>query len=164
MKIRVYDRAQRLHAWSLAEVMIAVAMLAILLVSLFTGMAYGFGVVKATREDLRATQILTQKIEGIRLCTWAQLTNGIPSSFTETYQTTSGSNSPSVIYNGTITLSSNTNLPSGYRDKVKLVTVTVTWQTSRGFQQTPLAHSRSMQTQSAYYGLQNYLYGLTNSI
>jgi type II secretory pathway pseudopilin PulG len=164
MKIGSYKRAQRLQAWSIAEVMVAVAVLAILLVSLFTGMAYGFGVIKATREDLRATQILTQKIEGIRLCTWLQLTNQLPSSFTETYQSTSGSNSSSVVYSGQITVGSNTNLPSGYRDKVKLVTVTVTWQTSRGNQQGSLSHTRSMQTESAYYGLQNYLYGLTNSI
>jgi hypothetical protein len=136
--------------------------LAILLVSLFAGFALGFGLIKSTREDLRATQILTQKIESIRLCTWAQLTNQCPLTFTETYS----SGSTSVIYHGTIIPNGvNTNLPAGYRDKVKLVTVNVTWTTSSaGGYQSSIVHSRSMQTQSAYYGLQNYLYGLTNSI
>lgn len=161
MKIGIFNQARRQCAATLAEVMVAVAVLAILLVSLFAGFSFGFGVVRATREDLRATQILTQKIEGIRLCTYYQLTNQCPSSFTETYATMGSSKG--VTYYGTISQTNNANLPSAYQNTVRLITVTVTWTTSKGDGST-VTHTRSMQTQSAFYGLQNYLYGDFNRI
>jgi len=165
MNIRVFNKRQRQRAWTLPEVLIAVAVVAILFISLFAGFGLGFTVIRSTREDLRATQILTQKIEGIRLCTWFQLTNQCPSSFQDTYTTLGSTNGSKLVYYGTITQSTNFNLPSAYRDKVRLITVTVTWNTPKsGANQTVVTHKRSMQTQSAYYGLQNYLYGLTNSI
>jgi type II secretory pathway pseudopilin PulG len=167
MRIRVFNKKQRQRAWSLAEVMVAVVVIAIVFVSLFAAFGYGFSVIRTTREDLRATQILTQKIEGIRLCTWSQLTTQCPSTFRDTYATLGNTNS-SLTYTGSITLSLNTNLPNGsygYRDQVKLVTVTVTWKTpGAGAHDPAMTHTRSMQTQSAVYGLQNYLYGVTNSI
>jgi type II secretory pathway pseudopilin PulG len=165
MKIASFSRPHRLRqAWTLAEVMVAVVLLALLMISLFAGFGLGFQVIKSTREDLRATQILTQKIESIRLCTYTQLTNQIPHSFQETYSTGSTGGS-SVIYNGTITVGPNTNLPPGYSSLVRLVTVSVIWTTPKsGLFQNSEVHTRSMQTQSAYYGLQNYLYGVTNSI
>lgn len=160
-------KKRRQDAWSLAEVMVAIVVLAIVFVSLFVAFSYGFTVIRSTREDLRATQILTQKIEAIRLCTWAQLTN-CPATFTDTYATSSNTNSSSLFYYGTITRAKNTDLPngtSGYRDQVALVTVTVTWKTPGVSANDPaVTHTRSMQTQSAMYGMQNYLYGVTNSI
>jgi prepilin-type N-terminal cleavage/methylation domain-containing protein len=167
MKIQLLNKKQLQQGWSLAEVMVAVVVLAIVFVSLFVAFSYGFTVIRATREDLRATQILTQKIEGIRLCTWAQLSS-CPTSFTDTYATLGNTNSSVLVYNGTITRSQNNNLPNGstgYRDQMQLVTVTITWKTPGVSANDPaVTHTRSMQTESAMYGLQNYLFGLTNSI
>ncbi|HEY2082155.1 MAG TPA: hypothetical protein VGI88_05175, partial [Verrucomicrobiae bacterium] len=74
-------------------------------------------------------------------------------------------NGSSVIYYGTITVGPNANLPSTFSSLVRLVTVSVTWTTPKsGLFQNSEVHTRSMQTQSACYGLQNYLYGVTNSI
>ena len=144
-----------------------VAVVGIGFVSLFVAFAYGFTVIRATREDLRATQILTQKIEGIRLCTWAQLSS-CPTNFTDTYATLGSTNASSLVYRGTITRGRNTDLPNGslgYRDQVQLITVTVTWTTPGVCAHDPaVTHTRTMQTQSAMYGLQNYLFGVTNSI
>ena len=170
MRIRIFKKKKGQQAWSLAEVMISVVILAIVFVSLFVAFSYGFTVIRTTREDLRATQILTQKIEGLRLCTYAQLsTMPNPFTFTDTYATVGNTNSSSLIYNGTIILSQNPALPTGgstgYRDQVKLVTVTVTWKTPGISANDPaVTHTRIMQTQSALFGLQNYLYGVTNSI
>jgi type II secretory pathway pseudopilin PulG len=165
MKIASFNRPKRrVQAWTLAEVMVSVVVLAILMISLFAGFGLGFQLIKSTREDLRATQILTQKIESIRLCTYSQLTNLCPMTFQETYSTT-GTNGASVIYRGTITAGPNTNLPPAYVNRVRLVTVSVTWTTSKaGLFRNAVVHNRSMQTQSAFFGLQNYLYGVTNSI
>ena len=167
MRIRALNKKQRQQGWSLAEVMVSVVVLAIVFVSLFVAFSYGFTVIRATREDLRATQILTQKIEGIRLCTWTQLSS-CPTNFTDTYAILGNTNSSSLVYYGTITRGRNNNLPngtSGYRDQVQLITVTVTWKTPGISANDPaVTHTRSMQTQSALYGLQNYLFGVTNSI
>ena len=167
MRIGIFNKKRRQQAWSLAEVMISVVILAIVFVSLFVAFSYGFTVIRTTREDLRATQILTQKIEAIRLCTWAQLAT-MPTTFTDTYATIGTTNSSSLIYTGSISQGQNGSLPngsSGYRDQVKLITVTVTWKTPGISRNDPaVTHTRSMQTQSAMYGLQNYLFGVTNSI
>src|SRR6185312_9071786 len=109
MRIRVFNKKLRLQAWSLAEVMVSVVIMAVVFVSLFVAFGYGFTVIRSTREDLRATQILTQKIEGIRLCTWAQLSQ-CPTNFTDTYAMVSGTNSSTLTYYGTITRGKNTDL------------------------------------------------------
>jgi type II secretory pathway pseudopilin PulG len=164
MNMRVFNRKRRQQAWTMAEVMVTVVVVAIVFVSLFAGFGYGFSTIRATREDLRATQILTQKIEGIRLCTWDQLNNQCPTNFQDSYVALGSTNS-GLTYYGTISKTRNPNLPVGYRTNVLLVTVTVTWTTpAAGAHDPAISHTRSMQTQSALYGLQNYLYGVTNSI
>jgi prepilin-type N-terminal cleavage/methylation domain-containing protein len=163
MKVAILNNATRRRAWTLPEVMVAVALLALMAVSMFAAFGFGFQVLRSTRDDLRATQILTQKIESIRLCTWYQLTNQCPHTFKETYAN-SGSNAPGTVYYGTISLGQNTNLPSAYRANVQLVTVSLTWTNSSTANQSAIVHTRAMQTQSAYYGEQNYLYGVTNTL
>jgi type II secretory pathway pseudopilin PulG len=162
MNIGVIKNPKRQEGWTLAEVMVSVAVLALMAISLFAGFAYGFRILQTTREDLRATQVITQKMESIRLCTWAQLTNQCPSTFTETYSTTGTNVTGGVTYYGTISLSSNTNLPSGYQSSMEMITVTLKWTNYSTATRYAWPHTRSMQTQYAFYGLQNYLYGVTN--
>src|SRR5579862_5240920 len=86
-------------AFTLAEVMISVCILAVATVSLYAGFGTGFMLVDSARQELRATQILTQKAEAIRLCTWSSLSN-CPISFSERYdpRTSSG-----TLFVGTVT-------------------------------------------------------------
>ena len=62
-------------AYTLVEVMIGVAIMSTGLASLCLGFSQGFTVIQVARENLRATQILQEKMETIRLFTWNQLTN-----------------------------------------------------------------------------------------
>ena len=57
-------------AFTLPEVMVAAGVGAVLFVSLYLGIAQGAVVVQSCRENLRATQILQEKMETIRLYTW----------------------------------------------------------------------------------------------
>src|SRR4051794_19641961 len=75
-------------AFTLAEVMVAACILGIASLSMYGGFAGGFMLVDSSRQELRATQILTQKAEALRLCSWSSLTN-CPISFSETYDPTS---------------------------------------------------------------------------
>ena len=91
----------------------------------YSALASGFAVVQNSREDLRATQILVQKVEAIRLCRWDQLTNV---TFVENYDPFSTTNSSAgVAYFGTVSVGVATNVPGtcAYNSNMRLVTVSV---------------------------------------
>ncbi len=142
------------HAFTLAEVMIAVLVVGIVGGAFFAALASGFGIVQSSREDLRATQILMQKLEAVRLCAWSQLSSF---SFTEAYDPL-GANT-GTPFTGTVTIAPASSIPNScsYADNMRTVTVTVSWINYSG--KTPITHSRQMQTQVARYGLQNYIWG-----
>lgn len=153
------NRATR--AFTLVEVLMSVGILAIMVVSLYAAFISGFASIKTTREELRATQILTQKLEAIRLCTWAQLSN-CPTSFQEYYDPLGVTNSTAgAIYAGTFsTTGVATNIADSvsYKTSLHLITLTVTW--TNYINNSPIIHTRQMQTLSAYNGLQNYIWGI----
>ena len=53
--------------YTFAEVLVGVTILGFVAASLYSAFSAGLGVIQATRENLRATQILVQKTEAIRL-------------------------------------------------------------------------------------------------
>src|ERR1044071_1652450 len=88
-------------AFTLAEVLVAVGVIAVLFVTLYIAMAFGFAVTRSERENLRATQILVERMEGFRLFTWDQLsdTNLNPLTFTKDYYPlATGSQSKGITY------------------------------------------------------------------
>jgi type II secretory pathway pseudopilin PulG len=149
-------------AYTLVEVMVSVGILAIMVVSLYAAFISGFASIKTTREELRATQILTQKLEAIRLCTWAQLSN-CPTSFREYYDPLGiTDNTAGAIYAGkfsTTGVATNIADSLSYKTSLHLITLTVTW-TNYVNNNSPIIHTRQMQTLSAYNGLQNYIWGI----
>jgi len=72
---------------TLAEVVIAVAILGISAAGIFGVIFSGFFIMDRTRENQRATQILLEKVETIRLYNWSQVTNAsfIPTTFSEPF-------------------------------------------------------------------------------
>lgn len=154
------------QAYTLAEVLICVAVVGVVMGSLLPGIVMGFASIKTTREDERATQIVTQKLEGFRLITWDNQ-NVCPTNFVEFYDPTAPAGSQGVAYYGTITIETNGTtgglpavIPSSctYQGEIRLVTIGVTW-TNYINKNVPIPHTRQMQTLSAFYGLQNYLFG-----
>ncbi len=149
---------RQLFAYTLAEVLCAVLVLAIIATAFYAALASGFAVVESARENLRATQILAQKIEAIRLCRWDQFTNCANFTFQDCYDPFD-TNSTGIIYTGTITTNAAAAIPdsAAYKSNMRLVTVAITWTTFNGSHS--MAHSRQMQTYVARYGLQNYIWG-----
>jgi len=143
----------REEGFNLSETMVAVAALALVIITLYTGLAYGFSVARLNSENLRATQILTEKMEIIRLCNWNQITksNGfIPQTFTAPFYISGGvTNGP--IYQGRITLTK-PQLTESYSNDLRQITVAVTWTNSN------VARQRSMSTFVSPYGIQTYTY------
>lgn len=152
--LRVATRGQgRALAFTLMEVVVAVLVLSTISTAFYLGLSTCFSVVKTSREDVRATQIMMQKLEAVRLCTWSELTNF---SFKEPYDPTSGTNGSGVYFFGTVTKGA-VALPSitSYSNNMCAVTVNLVW-TNTGKSK---VFSRQMQTYYARYGLQSYIWG-----
>jgi hypothetical protein len=122
--------------------------------SLLGCFSYGFFAMQMARENQRATQIVLEKVETIRLYNWDEVTSigFIPTTFTDVYDPQAPAASKGVTYNGTVTI---TNFPDAvsYSSNMRQFTVNLTW-TNR--QQ--LVRSRSLTTWVAKDGLQNYVY------
>src|SRR5881296_83371 len=98
-------------AFTLVEAVVAMAVCGIMIVALYSGITSGFFHIRMARENFRATQIMVEKMEVIRLLTWDQInSNGfVPATFSAPYypdNSTSATNSASggLVYNGTITI------------------------------------------------------------
>lgn len=152
-------------AFSLLEVLIAALVIAIIYAALFSGINSTFGLLQASRENLRATQILVSRLEGLRLCAWdnTQLfnTNVVPPTFKESFYPAGlqSTTNTSTIYYGKMTVTPNSPSMSPaptYGSNIALITVTVTW--TNGGNAKISSHTRSMSTYAAKYGLQNYVY------
>ena|ERR1041384_2501610 len=163
MRIRasVHSKRSSAVAFTLAEVMISVLILVIMLVSLFAGFSSGFSAVQATRENLRATQIMLQRVEALRLFKWSQAnnTNYLKPTFTEKYDPRA-TNAAGTLYTGFVTVSTPANLPAAYNTNMLDVTITLYWTNYYGRNMTnKLVRTRQMETYVARYGMQNYIYG-----
>src|SRR5688572_16904958 len=91
------SRLRAKAAFTLAEVIIGVCVMGIMLVSLYAGFGFGFAQIRVTRENTRATQILTEKMELMRLLTWDQVVNlpgYIPTDFTANFYADNPTNPP----------------------------------------------------------------------
>ena len=147
-------------AFALAEVLVSGALMAIVFVTLYTGMSSGFAVTKLARENLRATQIMLERMEGIRLYNWNQLcySNMIPATFNAYYYPAiTNGQSGGINYQGTISIAAPVLNPSAnYSDLMRAITVTLYWTNANGA--APIVHRRSMTTYSARDGVQNYVY------
>ena len=150
-------------AYSLVEVIVAVLVLALMLISLYGGFSSGFAVVKLARENLRATQIMMQKMETVRLLKWSQLldtNNFLQPAFLDYYDPSgTNANEFGAIYRGFVTTNAATGVANDYAANMRAVTVTIYWTNyPRGITNTPIVRTRQMQTLVARYGMQNYVY------
>jgi len=138
--------------FTLVEAAVATGVIGVMLVSLYSGFSMGFGAVAIARENERATQILVQKLETVRLYTWTQLntTNFIPGTFQETLDP-DDTNHLGLVFTGSVSIASSP-ITCAYSNSIKLVTVGLNWTSAK------TSHQRQVQTLVSQYGLQNYIY------
>jgi hypothetical protein len=150
------------RAYTLAEAMVCIAVIGVMFISLYAGFSSGFAIIRVTRENLRATQIMLERMETIRLYRWDQLTNStfIPSLFTNYYYPDGlAASQGGVSYTGSLSVAkipASSGLPTTYRSDMRQVTVQVGWVSGSTTRQ------RTATTYVARYGLQNYVYSGTN--
>jgi type II secretory pathway pseudopilin PulG len=154
IKIALLKRIrQAAAAFSLVEATVSMGVVGTALAALFTGYTSGFFTMQMARENLRATQIMLEKMETIRLYSWDQIrTPGfVPVAFTNFYDPQAPVGQKGVAYRGTMTISDCT-IGSTYRTDMKKVTVKVDWATGH------LQRSRQFTSYISRYGLQDYIY------
>ena len=144
-------------AFSLVEVMVGTAIIAIFFISFFATLGNGFSIVKASRENLRATQIMLNRLEGIRLYTWDNL-GTVPTANITEYYAPNSANNQGAAYTVTMSIAGTTITPTSTysANSLKKVTVNVAW-TSGG-----KSHTRSLSTYVSKFGMQNYIFADAN--
>ena len=138
------------------ETLVGTAIMGIMFASFFTAMSSGFSLVRVARENLRATQIILNRMEGLRLYNWNQLvySNMIPEQFVETYYPLGTNGNNGIVYHGQMTITNAVLNPSSdyAAGAMRKVTVEVSW-TSSGVER-----RREMSTYVSEFGIQNYLF------
>ena len=147
--------AARAKAFTLIETLVAMGVVGIMVAALYTAITLGFSSIRTARENLRATQIMIEKAEVIRLLSWNQIgvTNVLPATFVAYYDPIGATNGkgPGATYTGTIEVKQFPTAKS-YQPEMREVIVQVQWVTGG------LKHSRKLKTHVAHYGIQNYVY------
>lgn len=131
------------QAFTLVESMVGFLILGITMAALFGGFSFGFNSIKLSQEEVRADQIMVQKLETLRIYSFSNIVNGYiapPTNFTALYSTSNAVHG--VTYNGAMTVGPF--VPSAtlesYSNTLRQVTVSVSW-FSEG-----MNHTRTMRT------------------
>jgi Tfp pilus assembly protein PilW len=135
-------RGGGVKGFALVETLLAAFLLAFLILSLYGAFSFGFKVIKISQEGVRADQILTDRLEALRLCSWSNITSSyLPDHFSVTNQGT--------LFNGTI-LVSQPALSESYSNTLRQVSLTLSWDSGGS------TRSRSMSTLVSQYGIATY--------
>lgn len=137
-------------AFSLLEVLVAMVVVGTSAVAMFSGINTGFFTMQLARENLRATQIMLQVTETLRLYNWDQID---PANFPVTFQEAYDPNSTNsgISYTTTVQVTP-TSLGTSYSGNMRKVTVSLNWTTGG------LARTRTNVTYVCRNGLQSYVY------
>jgi uncharacterized protein (TIGR02598 family) len=137
MKIKINK-----NGFTLVETVIAMAITSIAIAAILNGIIFGIFQMRMSRDNSRATQVMIEKFETLRLYNWDQLhsTNGyIPVKFTND------------IFTGTVIISDVPFICS-YSTNMCQFEITLEWNTE------PIHRIRTMTTLAAKNGLQSYVY------
>lgn len=162
--------ASETQAFTFVEVLVSTALALFIFGALFYGISNGLSLLDMTRQNLRATQIIVSRMEGLRLCAWGNGTNQPSQIFNSNIMQTNftdsfipggfgGGTNQGVIYYGVITVETNITLSPAatYATNMARVTITLNW-TNAGYSSRVLPHTKSMSTYVARFGVQNYIY------
>jgi hypothetical protein len=138
------------------EAAVGMGILGTAMAALFSGFTTGFFTIRMARENLRATQIMLEKVETIRLYSWQQVTNKgfIPTNFVAKYDPISQPSTSGLVYQGELYLDpvSTNQLGASYAPNLRQVTVKLSWKTGN------LQRNREFKSYISRYGLQEYVY------
>ena len=148
--LSIRPRAHRSAAFTLVEVMFASAIIGILVVALYAAIATATSWMRECQENEVATQIMSEKLDTLRLYNWDQITksNGfLLTNFTVGIDPLTNS---TEYYTGNLAWSQ-APISEPYASSLLLVTVKLTWKSGGRLQ------TRSNSTFVTTYGIQEYV-------
>src|SRR2546428_10587963 len=109
MKIKQSIALRIESAAAMIEMLVGAAIFGIAFTSLLGGISSSFSFTQVAREDLRATQIMLERMETVRLYNWSQIngSNGfvIPTTFTNAYYPPGlSTNAGGIYYTGLLSI------------------------------------------------------------
>src|SRR5205809_1837246 len=130
MRIQTRVNWNSRSGFTFVETMVAMLTGAVMLAALYASFAFGYGAVKLAREDLRATQILLQQMETLRLTSFAAIQTGTSTNYFDPTGMTNGCGG--AVYTITVTTNAPTSSdmpvqPVYYTSKIRKATATTTW-------------------------------------
>ena len=138
--------------FTLVEVMFAAAIVGGLVVALYAALGSSVPMLQAIQENEQVTQILSEKMDVVRLYNWPQITNRaepfVPTAFIVGVEPWNTNSRP--YYTGTISIAQ-APITESYRSNLLQVIVRVDWVCNNRPQ------SQSMMTYVSKYGLQTYI-------
>lgn len=151
-------------AFTLVELLTGVVIAAMVYAAVFCGVSTVFRILNSSRENLRATQIMVSRLEGLRLEAWSSTqlfnTNFVPPVFTDYFypQGLGTNGNVGTVYGGQMTVTTNPPMSGSpsYAPNLALVQVQVWW--TNGVGGITNVHTRTMSTYVAQYGMQNYVW------
>ena len=154
---------RRLAAFSIMEVTVGIGLVGTATAALFSAFGAGFLTIRMARENLRATQIMLEKVETIRLYSWPQVTNNagfIPSTFTNKYDPVGQTGPDGLLYYGTLIITNVNPAQMGgiggvapkYTNDMRMVIVRLNWKTG------DIERAREFRSFISRCGLQDYVF------
>ena len=136
MKVKINNVGQlRRRGFSFVDAVVAAAILGLTSATVFFGISTIVSGIQFDREQDRATQIMVEKLDAIRLYAWQDLTTTImPTNFQASFCTDCELD---LTYNGTVEIEDSPG-SEGYSSRLKKVTVTLDWQSGTGTNQAQL--------------------------
>ena len=138
------------------EVTLGLGIVGMATAALFSAFTSGFFTMRMARENIRATQIMLEKVETIRLYSWQQITNTgfIPTNFTAKYDPVGQTTAGGLVYQGSLRIAPVNAIENNadYTDSMRLITVRVDWQTGS------LRRTREFKSYVSRFGMQDYIY------
>lgn len=148
-------------AFTLPEVLVSILLVSVVVVSLYAGITQGFVISDVSRDNMRATQIMVNTMEVIRLYSWDQInSNGfVPTNYVvhlyPTNMIRGTTNSTSISANRLARVNVRIATPSistAYKTNMREITIRVGWTNQN------VPRFRTMKSYVAREGMQHYVY------
>ena len=144
-------------AFFLVEAVIGMSLLGLVFMAMYTGLVTTTFSVQLSRENLRATQIMAEKLDTIRLYGYSKIIDPryLQGQFFVPVYTDDpskpGNDATARMFTGEISVN-DAPITEPYAADMRMVTVTLWWQTGK------MKRTRTMSTLVSKYGLQKYVY------
>ena len=145
-------------AFLLLEATIGMTLMGLLFMALYTGLCTTTFFVKLSRENLRATQLMADKLDTIRLYGWKKIAEDptyIPQRFYPPVYSDdpskAGNDATARFYTGEISIEP-APFTESYAGDLRVVTVKLSWVTAK------MPRTRTMSTLVSKYGVYKYVY------